>query len=157
MKLETLFLKIAIVLIAIPILVLCTFGLIRITTEAVNPEYALMLYPILLGMYLSTIPFFAALFEAIRLLSYIDKNKAFSELSVKSLKHIKYCATTINILFVAEMPFFYFLAEKDDAPGVILMGMVFVFGSFVVAIFAAVLQKLLKNAIEIKTENDLTV
>lgn len=55
------------------------------------------------------------------------------------------------------MPFFYLLAEKDDAPGIILIGMVFVFAAFVVAVFAAVLQKLLKNAIDIKSENDLTV
>jgi len=32
-----------------------------------------------------------------------------------------------------------------------------IFSSFVIAIFAAVLQKLLKEAIDIESENDLTV
>jgi len=157
MKLETIFLKIAIVLIAIPILALGIIGMLRIADDAVNPEYAHLLYPILIGIYVSMIPFFVALFQALRLLSYIDRNIAFSELSVIALKNIKYCATIISILFVVEMPFFYFLAEKDDAPGIILIGMAFIFASFVFAVFAAVLQKLFKNAIDIKAENDLTV
>jgi len=55
------------------------------------------------------------------------------------------------------MPLFYLFAEKDDAPGVILIGMVIIFASMVIAVFAAVLQKLLKNVLDIKSENDLTV
>jgi len=49
------------------------------------------------------------------------------------------------------------MAEADDAPGLIVIGLLIIFGCLVVAIFAAVLQKLLKTAIEIKTENELTV
>ena len=41
-------------------------------------------------MYVAAIPFFVALYQAFKLLSYIDKNQAFSELSVKALKKIKY-------------------------------------------------------------------
>ncbi len=55
------------------------------------------------------------------------------------------------------MPLIYYAAEVDDAPGLILIGMVIICASFVVAVFAAVLQKLLENAIDIKSENDLTV
>lgn len=63
MKLETLFLKVAVVFIAIPILALCILGLLQVANDAVNPEYARMLNPILIGMYVSTIPFFVALFR----------------------------------------------------------------------------------------------
>jgi capsular polysaccharide biosynthesis protein len=38
-----------------------------------------------------------------------------------------------------------------------LINLVFVFASMVIAVFAAVLQKLLKNAIDIQSELDLTV
>ncbi|MBP2113589.1 hypothetical protein J2Z70_003750 [Paenibacillus silagei] len=55
------------------------------------------------------------------------------------------------------MPLFYLMAEKDDAPGIIVIGMILIFASLVIAVFAAVLQKLLKDAIELKSENDLTV
>ncbi|WP_410981638.1 DUF2975 domain-containing protein [Bacillus cereus] len=156
-QVSTLFLKIAVMLIGIPILALCIFGLPWLANNPVNPNYAHILYPILIIMYVSVIPFFVALYQAFRLLSYIDKNKAFSKLSVKALKNIKYCAITISILYVVGMPLFYFMAEIDDAPGIIVIGLVVIFASMVIAVFAAVLQKLLKEAIDIKSENDLTV
>jgi hypothetical protein len=154
---STIFLKIAIFIIGTPVLALCIFGLHYLANNPVNPDYAHILYPIVIGMYASVIPFFIALFQAFKLLSYIDKNQAFSELSVKALKNIKFCATTISGLYVVIMPFFFLVAELDDAPGLIIIGMIPIFASMVVAVFAAVLQKLLKNAIDIKSENDLTV
>ncbi|TYS89758.1 DUF2975 domain-containing protein [Rossellomorea aquimaris] len=157
MKRETLFLKIAVFLIGTPVLALCVFGLPWLAKDAAGSELAYLINGILVVMYVSAIPFFAALYQAIRLLSYIDKNNAFSELSVKALKNIKYCATTITTLYVAGMPLFFLMGEIDDAPGVIVIGMMFIFAPLVIAVFAAVLQKLLKNAIDIKSENDLTV
>ncbi|NGM85308.1 DUF2975 domain-containing protein [Paenibacillus sp. 7124] len=157
MKRETLFLKAAVFLIGLPILALCILGLPSIANEAVEHYPAYWVYPLLSVMYASAIPFFVALAQALRLLSYIDKNKAFSERSVSALKIIKYCAITISILYAAGMPLVYLIAEKDDAPGLIVLGLVIVFASIVVAVFAAVLQKLLRNAIDIKSENDLTV
>ncbi len=157
MKRETLFLKIAVFLIGTPVLALCVFGLPWLAKDAAGSELAYLINGILVVMYVSAIPFFVALYQAIRLLIYIDKNNAFSELSVKALKNIKYCATTITILYVAGMPLFFLMGEIDDAPGVIVIGMMFIFAPLVIAVFAAVLQKLLKNAIEIKSENDLTV
>ncbi|MGM0852805.1 MAG: DUF2975 domain-containing protein [Bacillota bacterium] len=159
MKRETLFLKIAVFLIGTPVLALCVFGLPWLAKDAAKSgsELEYLLYGILIVMYVSAIPFFVALYQAIRLLSYIDKNNAFSELSVKALKNIKYCATTITVLYVAGMPLFFLMGEIDDAPGVVVIGMMFIFAPLVIAVFAAVLQKLLKNAIDIKSENELTV
>ncbi|MCY9107372.1 DUF2975 domain-containing protein [Bacillus atrophaeus] len=155
----TLFLKIAVFLIGIPVLALCIFLVPEIANFAAElyPDIVYIKYLVLINLYASAIPFYFALYQAFKLLSYIDKNKAFSELSVKSLKNIKYCAITISILFVMGMPLFYLMAEKDDAPGIILIGLVVIFASMVIAVFAAVLQKLLKEAIDIKSENDLTV
>ncbi|MCA1029565.1 DUF2975 domain-containing protein [Bacillus timonensis] len=155
----TLFLKIAVILIGLPVLAVCIFGLPMLAIEAAksSSNLAYVQYGILSILYLSAIPFFFALFQAFRLLNYIDSNKAFSELSVKALQKIKYCAITISGLFVAGFPFFYILGEVDDAPGLILIGMTFIFASMVIAVFAAVLQRLLKQAIDIKSENDLTV
>lgn len=157
MKRETLFLKIAVILIGTPVLALCLFGLPWLADNPVNPNYAHMLYPILIGMFVSVVPFYFALYQAFRLLCYIDKNKAFSQISVKALRNIKYCAITISTLYAVMMPFVYLVAEKDDAPGLIMIGAVPIFASIVIAVFAAVLQKLLKNAIDIKSENDLTI
>jgi hypothetical protein len=157
MKRETLFLKVVVFLIGIPIFVLCIFVLPWIANKAGGTMFAEWLFPALIGMYISAVPFYFALYQAFRLLGYIDKNKAFSELSVRALKNIKYCALAISILYVLVMPFFFRIADADDAPGLVLIGLIIIFASFVVAAFAAVLQKLLKNAIDIKAENDLTI
>jgi hypothetical protein len=153
----TLFLKIAVILIGIPILALCIYGVPWLVNNPVNPDYAHILYPILIGMFVSVIPFFVALYQAFKLLSYIDKNQAFSQISVRALKKIKNCAITISVLYVVALPLVFIIAQWDDAPGLVLIGMVIVGASMVIAVFAAVLQKLLKEAIALKSENDLTV
>jgi hypothetical protein len=147
----------AVFLIGIPVLALGIFGLTWLPKNPANPDYAHILYPIVIGMYVSAIPFFAALVQAFKLLSYIDKNQAFSELSVKALKNIKICALTVSGLYLVILPFVFLVADLDDAPGLVIIGMVPVFASLVIAVFAAVLQRLLKEAIDIKSENDLTV
>ena len=155
----TLFLKVAVILIGIPVLALCIFVVPEIANFAAElyPDHTYLKYLVFIDLYATAIPFYFALYQAFKLLCYIDKNKAFSELSVRALKNIKYCAITISSLFVVGMPLFYLIAEKDDAPGIILIGLVLIFASMVIAVFAAVLQKLLKEAIDIKSENDLTV
>ncbi len=146
MKLHTLFLKITVVIIGLPVLVLCLFGLTRLANVSV--EYASLLYPVLIGMYISSIPFFIALYQAFKLLSYIDKDNAFSEVSVMALKNIKYCGIIIGVIYGVCMPFIFLIAEKDDAPGLVLIGLAFTFASIVVAVFASVLQKLLEDVID---------
>lgn len=159
MKRETIFLKLAVILMGVPILALCIFVVPGIASFAAElyPEMAYLKYLILINIYAGAIPFYFALYQTFKLLGYIDKNNAFSERSVKVLKTIKYCAVLISGLYVVGMPLYYLIAERDDAPGIIVIGLVIIFASIVIAVFAAVLQKLLTSAIEIKTENDLTV
>ena len=138
----TWFLKIAIMIIAIPVIALCIFGLPLIAKEAAqnNGKTAYIIYSILTVMYLSAIPFFIALYQAFKLLSYIDTNQAFSDVSVVALKKIKNCATTITIMYVVAMPLFYVVGEIGDAPGVMIIGMIFIFAPMTIGVFAAVLQ-----------------
>lgn len=155
---STLFLKLAVILIGIPILALGIFGLLDLYKYPLNPtNHELILYPITIGMYLTGIPFYFALYQGFKLLSYIDKSIAFSELSVKALKIIKYCAISISIFYIAIFPLCIFYNQKNDFPGLVIMAIVSSLTTAVIAIFAAVLQNLLKEAIHIKLENDLTV
>lgn len=158
-RVSTLFLKIAVILIGIPVLAMCIFLVPEIGNVTVQllPEFTYMKYLVSIIFYASAIPFYIALYQAFKLLRYIDKNEAFSQISVNALRKIKYCAVTISSLHVLVLPLFYLFAEKDDAPGVIFVGLIVPFASLVIAVFAAVLQKLLKEAIDIKSENDLTV
>ncbi|ALV22158.1 DUF2975 domain-containing protein [Carnobacterium antarcticum] len=153
----TLFLKLAVLLIGLPILALSLFGLTWLINNPASPAYNQLLYPILIGIYVSVFPFFAALYQAFKLLNHIDRNQSFSDLSVKALKNIKFCALLISGLYLVILPFMFGLAQMDDAPGLVLVGMVPVFASLVIAVFAAVLQRLLQEAIKIKSENELTV
>ncbi|WP_421385339.1 DUF2975 domain-containing protein [Bacillus salacetis] len=158
----TLFLKTAVILLGIPVLALCIFLLPKIAIEALGhakegAELGYMVLGILGVMYVSAIPFYYVLYQAFKLLHYIDKNEAFSELSVRSLRSIKISAIIISGLYLVILPFVFMIAEWDDAPGLVLIGMVIVGASMVVAVFAAVLKRLLEQAIQIKSENDLTV
>ncbi|WP_210367059.1 DUF2975 domain-containing protein [Bacillus sp. REN3] len=159
---STLFLKLAVFSIGTPVLALCVFLLPKIADvaihEAMNGAWlGYVMLGLLLLMYGSAIPFYLALYRTFKLLSYIDKNQAFSEMSVEALKKIKVYAIIISGLYVAALPCIYIIAQWDDAPGLVLMGMVIIGASIVIAVFAAVLQRLLKEAIMIKSENDLTV
>jgi len=153
-QISTLFLKLVISLIGLTVLALCIFLLVATISSGEARDYL----PILLGiMYIAAIPFFFALYQTLKLLIYIDKSKAFSDLSVKALKNIKYCAIVISALYAAGMPYLVYVADKDDAPGLTALGFIIIIASIVIATFAAVLQKLLQEALDIKSENDLTV
>jgi len=155
---STFFLKIAVILIGIPVLAIGIFGLFDLYNYPLNPNnHELILYPIIIGIYVTGIPFYFALYQAFKLLCYIDKSNAFSELSVKALKNIKYCTISISIFYTTVLPVCISYSRKQDFPGLVIMAMVSGFTSVVIAVFAAVLQKLLKEAIDIKSENDLTV
>jgi len=73
MKRETLFLRIALFIIGLPVLALWMFGLPWLIKNPVNPNYAHVLYPIIIGIYASSIPYYIALYKAFRLLGFIDK------------------------------------------------------------------------------------
>jgi hypothetical protein len=150
---STLFLKSVIVLIGTIVLALCIFVL----PNGIRATHWYGYRPILLGMYVPAIPFFIALYQGFKLLGYIDKSKAFSKASITSLQIIKYCGIAICIPYAIGLPYIFITAQKDDAPGVVLLGLIFTFAPIAVAIMAAVLQNVFSNAIEIKSENDLTV
>ncbi|MDD9268465.1 DUF2975 domain-containing protein [Paenibacillus sp. GCM10023248] len=155
----TYFLKMAVILIGIPILALCIFIVPKIGNFAgeLYPSIAYLKSLVLIDMYAAAIPFYFALYQAFKLVSYIDKNQAFSELSVKALKNIKYCAITISTLYLLGMPLYYLMARRVDPPIITVTGWVIIVASMVIAVFAAVLQRLLQEVINIKSENDLTI
>jgi drug/metabolite transporter (DMT)-like permease len=57
----------------------------------------------------------------------------------------------------AEGYFFIVQRGKDDIAGGIMMGLFLIFVSAIVATAAAVFERLLQSAVDMKSENDLTV
>lgn len=114
--------------------------------------------PFIIYIYVASIPFFAALYQAFKLLGYMDKNKIFSKDSVKSLRSIKYCAATFAAFILAAIIYLFISQNgKDDITGVVGMSIFIIFTSIVIATAAAVFQMILQNAVDLKTENDLIV
>jgi cytochrome bd-type quinol oxidase subunit 2 len=113
--------------------------------------------PLIIYIYIASLPFFATLYQSFKLLGYMEKNKAFSQISVNTLRNIKYYALTLSGLIAAAMSYIALTSKEDDPAGAIAMSIVIIFASIVIATAAAVFQKLLQNAVDIKSENDLTV
>lgn len=155
---STLFLKLVLILMGVVVL---TWLVVFPQTEgrAANLDLiSIYVNPVIIYMYIGSIPFFVALYQAFKLLGYIEQNKAFSQLSVKALKNIKYCAIAIiGFLAVAIVSLSAFANKEDDPAGPIMLGMLTIFTSAVIATAAGVFQRLVQNGSEMKSENDLTV
>ncbi|MEW6304302.1 MAG: DUF2975 domain-containing protein [Verrucomicrobiota bacterium] len=114
--------------------------------------------PFLAYAYTGSMAFFVALYQAFKLLGYVGQNKVFSPDSVKALRTIKRCAL-ILVAFLAGAEAYFFTVQrgKEDIAGGVMMGLFLIFVSTVVATAAAVFEKTLQSAVDIKSENDLTV
>jgi hypothetical protein len=112
--------------------------------------------PFLVYAYIASIPFFVALYQGFKVLGYAGQNKVFSQAAVKALRTIKFCALAI-IGFVAVGEIFIMMGDSDDRSGGVFMGVLITFGSIVIATAAATFERILQNAVDMKSENDLTV
>src|SRR5687767_2572617 len=157
-RISIIFLQAVIVLIGIVVLaILIWFPLIE--GRATNLDlFSIYFDPFILYGYAASIAFFVGLYKAFKLLGYIGQNKVFSSNSVKTLKSIKYCAIVLSILIATAGLFIRLSHNKEDDPaGFLAICIVTIFVSIVVATAAAIFQKILQNAIDMKSENDLTI
>src|SRR3954471_3813376 len=152
---STIFLQIVIVLVGVGALALLLWEpqVEGVNAHATNFEIYFK-DPFLALVYLGSIPFFVALYQAFKLLGYAGQNKVFSPAAVKALRTIKYCAIAIIGFVVIEEIFIMLSHGSDDATGGIMMGIIITFGSIVIATAAAMFERVLQNAVEIKSEND---
>lgn len=114
--------------------------------------------PFIIYGYLASIPFFVGLYQAFKLLGYVGKGEVFSGGAVKALRAIKYCAIAISgAIVLAGLYIRAFHAQDDDPAGFLAMCIAGTFASIVVATAAGVFEKMLQSAVDLKSENDLTV
>jgi hypothetical protein len=114
--------------------------------------------PFLAYVYVASIPFFVALYQAFKVLGYAGQNKVFSQAAVNALRTIKYCAFITAGAIVAADAYIRIAARGNDDPaGAVMMGIIATFASIVIGTAAAVFERVLQNAVDIKSENDLTV
>ena len=157
---STIFLQVVTVLIGIGVLALLLWEpqIEGVNKDATNFEIYFQ-DPFLALVYAGSIPFFIALYQAFKVLGYVGQNKVFSPEVVKALRTIKYCALAIiGFVVVEEIVIMLTNNGDNDNPGApILLGVLIAFPSIVVATAAAMFERILQNAVELKSENDLTV
>ncbi len=155
---STLFLKAVIVCIGIGVL---AFLLWEPSVEGRNinatPIEMYFNDPFLAYVYISSIAFFVALYQTVKLLGYIEQDKVFSQISVSALRCIKYCAITLSGLIILGVLYIQLSTIDDDPAGITALGIITGFISIVVATGSAVLERLLRNAVDLKSEKDLAV
>ncbi|MED3622566.1 DUF2975 domain-containing protein [Neobacillus thermocopriae] len=153
---STTFLKVIIFLIGVAILTLCIYWLPEMAMKdaKTHPDTAYFLIPFLVCAYGFCITFSIALFQAFKLLTYIERNNAFSELSLKSLKVIKKCAFTVIFLILLGIVSLAVLVKVtgEDAAGPISLSLMGILATSIIAAMMDVLQKPIKNFLDKKEE-----
>jgi hypothetical protein len=156
---STVFLQIVIVFIGLGVL---AFLLIEPHLEGRNVNATLFqIYfkdPFLAYIYLAFVPFFVGLYQGFKILGYARRDEIFLQRSVKALRTIKYCAAITAIFIVgAEAYIFIVVRGSDDVAGGVMMGLFILFVSAIIGTAAAVFERILQKAVDLKSENDLTV
>ena len=153
----TLFLKVVILLIAVGAFA----GMIwfpQTEGRAANLDLiSIYTDPFIIYIYIASIPFFVGLYQAFKLLNFIDANKAFSQGAVNTLRNMKFASLSLIVFITLAVFYIRFAAHGDDPAGPTAVGIVVSFTVAIVATAAAVFEKLLQNAVDMKSENDLTV
>ncbi len=154
---STLFLKIVILFIAIVTLVAMTW-FPQIEGRAKNLDLiSIYIDPFIIYIYIGSIPFFIGLYQTFNLLNLIEDNKAFSQSAVNTLKNMKYASISLIGFIVFALLYIRFLVRGDDPAGPTALGISIALAFGVIATAASVFQKLFQNAVDMKSENDLTV
>ncbi|MBI4120893.1 MAG: DUF2975 domain-containing protein [Parcubacteria group bacterium] len=157
---STLFLQAVIVAIGIGVLALMLWEP-HLEGRNVNATFFAIYFkdPFLAYAYTASIAFFVALYQAFKLLGYAGQNKIFSQAAVDALRTIKYCVFITAGAIIAADAYLMIAARSnnEDAAGAVMLGIIATFASIVVGTAAAVFERVLQNAVDIKSENDLTV
>ena len=156
-RVSTLFLKLIVLLIATVVL---TWMIVfpRLEGRATNLDLiSIYTDPFIIYGYVASIPFFVALFQTLKLLGYVERDTVFSQTAIRAVRIVKYCALATIVFLVLAILYIRVMAQGDDPAGPTMLGLVAVLTFVVIATAAGVFQKLLQNAVDIKSENDLTV
>src|SRR5690349_20229349 len=138
---STVFLKLIIILIAI---VALTWMIVfpRLEGRAKNLD-AISIYtdPFIIYGFVAYIPFFVALFQAFKLLDYVEKDTIFSQTAIRAVRIIRYCAVALVGFLVVAILYIRLMAQGDDPAGPTMMGLVAIVTSVVIATAAGIVQK----------------
>ena len=141
---KTAFLKVVLVVLFIPVvLISCIAGPSLIHEGYISPEVSFgYVLPFGILMILVLFPVAFAILQTWVLLVYIEKDVFFSDKSASRLMNIMYSAIVASVLFAGMLPSIFYFTQLDDAPGLAMLGLIFVGASVAVAVFASMIKDL---------------
>lgn len=148
------FLNAALVLISLLVVFITVIFSIQFFSEEIRPFFVSCLF---VSFIVSVLLGFRVLFLLAKILRYIKKSEAFSMKTLKVVSAIKKTILLISIAFLGILPFFYTVADRQDAPGILVIRFALVLLPFTAFIFSQIVEELFKNAAELKTDNELTI
>jgi len=100
-------------------------------------------YSVLLTAYLIFIPTLLILFHALRILRYISMAPPAFPLITASIQSMKLSFYIVTILTTCLFPIFFYIGQIDDAPGLIVIGIVLILAPLTLGTLLACIHQLL--------------
>lgn len=154
MKIKVHLLKSALVIIALFAIFISIIFSIQFFSGGEEPIFVNCLF---ISFILSVILGFRVLFLLNRILNYIKASEAFSAKTLKVVSKIKKTILLISVVFLGMLPFFYTVADRQDAPGFLIIGLAVVSLPFAAFIFSLIVEELFICATNLKTDSELTI
>jgi hypothetical protein len=131
-------LKAALIGLSLPLLFLCFYGLpfVVIDTFRQHHEMGEIIYPVVFLLYILSVPYFYVLILGFKLLINFNQGKIFSQNSHEIMKKINFSLIIVSSALIIIQPFLYVMAQREDAPGILLLGLIFTFGAVVLTLFS---------------------
>lgn len=150
MKREILALKIVLFLMTVPVLIICLMWIPWTSNIARNigSNLAFLQYLSFLFILIASFLYFFTLYHSLVLLNLINQKMYYTESCAKSYNRIKYSSLILSAQFAFALPFLFYIAQVDDAPGLAAIGLIITLASVVISLFASVLEKLVKDAVD---------
>ena len=138
-------------------LLLGTLLTIQLSTNPTNSFSNWQTTLFILVLYLILLVTLLLNFFLLRLVKTFPSKETFTKKSLKLSSKIRSCLLCITILAFGILPKFYQIADMSDSPGILLIAFVLLFIPFFIYILSSILIDLLKQAIYLKNDYDLTV
>lgn len=122
-----------------------------------NYQWPAAAWTFTIGAAAAVLSYWTAAVIAWRLLDCITQNQAFSQRAVTLIIRLKWAVGTMALGLFACLPEWYRMADQEDGPGLMVIGLGFFAIPAIVWLFLAILQQLWTTALAYKTENDMTV
>ncbi len=145
MKKEILILRISCVAFAVIIITACVLLFPKFIDfyPQQEPTVNVFRYLFMIGIYMQSVLIIYILFQVWVILKYLEQHTFFEYKSPKRINHIIISLWIISILYVLIMPLVVYVADVDDAPGLIIIGLFFVGVSLASIAFVSLIRKTL--------------